>query len=181
MTPWLYRAGIRGARALGWPGLAGLVLLAGAGTQQWRLRAAAPDADAAPSIAIAQEAPPNAAPAADTLALLDAHATPQLQRDLATRAAGAGLAWSSAEYRLLPATDRLPPAYEVRCSLKGGYPAIRRFVAGTLDAAPSAALREFALARPGVDGAEVEAHVSFAFFLAPRPADPASTPAGGRP
>ena len=65
--------------------------------------------------------------------------------------------------------------------MKGSYPAIRRFVVGTLSGPPPAALREFALTRASADSADAEAHFTFAFFLRPdgrpvaaRPADAAS-------
>ncbi len=164
MMPWRWWAAA--LRALGWPGLFGLVLSASAAVAIVRTHAAVRALAALP---VVSAMPPHSAalPPAPGLALVEEAGLPDLQRALAARAATDGLGWPAADYRLLPASDSLPPVYEVHCTLKGSYPAIRRFVAETLTGAPSAALREFALTRASSDNADVEAHLTFAFFVRP--------------
>ena len=146
--------------------MAGLVMFAGAGIDICLNVKPAEPADALP-VARAIASHGTASSSAVAPIVLKESDLPALQRALAARAADAGLGWPSANYRLLPANEALPPAYEVHCALKGGYPSIRRFIVGTLKGSPPASLREFALTRATPDNAEVEAHLTFAFFLAP--------------
>ncbi len=168
---WLNRIGAASRRACGWPGLVGLALLAGAAADVAHIAAVPEPADDGPVTRAVVPRRPASAPMLASV-VLDEASLPGLQRALAARATAAGMAWTAADYRLLPATETLPPAYEVHSTLKGRYPAIRRFVADGLTASPPAALREFTLTRPGVDSGDVEAHVTLAFFL-----DPAASPA----
>ena len=165
----LRRTGAVARRACGWPGLVGLTLLAGAGIDIGRTMAAAARLDALPVATAVAPHRSTSAPAATLL--LEESDLPGLQRELAARAAASGMPWPAAEYRMLPMNETLPAAYEVRCTLKGPYPAIRRFIVETLAGTPPAALREFSLARATADNADVEAHLRFVFFL-----DPAAKP-----
>ena len=163
---WAYRIWAAWLRACGWVGIAGAILLAAGVADIVRAtRFVAPQA-ALPVAAALPRRGPVSADAAPPMTI-DESAFPEIQRELAARAASNGLGWPVASYRVLPATDSLPPVYEVHCTLKGPYPAIRRFVVATLSGSPPAALREFALGRAGSDSAEAEAHLTFAFFLRP--------------
>jgi len=181
---WPYRIWAAWLRATGWVGIAGIMLLAaGAADVVRTTRFVAPPA-ALPAAAALPRRSPAPGDAAPRLTI-DESAFPEIQRALAARAAANGLGWPVASYRVLPATDNLPPAYEVHCTLKGAYPSIRRFVVATLSGPPPAALREFALARASADSADAEAHLTFAFFLQPdaRPiaSPPADAASGARP
>jgi hypothetical protein len=181
---WPYRIWAAWLRATGWAGIAGTMLLAAGVADIVRTTrfvappAALPAAAALPrrSRVLGDAAPP---------LTIDETAFPEIQRALAARAAANGLSWPVASYRVLPATDSLPPAYEVHCTLKGAYPAIRRFAVATMSGPPPAALREFTLARASADSADAEAHLTFAFFLRPDARAVASPPAnaasGARP
>jgi hypothetical protein len=163
---WCYRMAAASLRACGWPGLVGLALLVGAGIDIGRAVISSEPVDTLPEVGAVSSHRAASAPAPAMAVLAEADLT-NLQRALAARAAAAGLGWPTADYRLLPASEALPPAYEVHCALKGNYPAIRRFLVDTLTGSPPAALREFALTRATADNAEVEAHLTFAFFLDP--------------
>ena len=163
---WPYRIWSAWLRATGWVGIAGVTLLvAGVADIVRTTRFVAPPADLPVAAALPRRVPVpgDAAPPLT----IDEAAFPEIQRTLAARAAANGLGWPVASYRVLLATDSLPPVYEVHCTLKGPYPAIRRFVVATLTGPPPAALREFALARASADSADAEAHLTFAFFLSP--------------
>jgi hypothetical protein len=163
---WPYRIWAACLRACGWVGIAGAILLAAGVADIVRTtRFIAPPAALPVAAALPRRSPvpTNVAPPMT----IDKSAFPEIQRELAAHAASNGLGWPAARYRVLPATDSLPPVYEVHCTLKGPYTAIRRFVVATLSGPPPAALREFALGRAGSDSAEAEAHLTFAFFVRP--------------
>lgn len=183
-TMWPYRIWAAWRRATGWVGIVGVLLLA-AGVadivRTTRFVASPAALPAAAALPRRGSVPGDAAPPL----IIDESAFPEILRALAARATANGLGWPMASYRVLPATENLPPAYEVHCTLKGSYPAIRRFVVVTLSGPPPAALREFTLGRAGADSADVEAHLTFAFFLRPdaRPiaSPPADAASGARP
>ncbi len=166
VATWPWRWWAASLRACGWPGLCGLALLAGAAIDIVRTHAAVGLLPALPVVS-AMPSHRSASMPAPALALVEETELPALQRSLAARAAAAGLGWPTADYRLLPASDSMPPVYEVHCTLKGSYPAIRHFIVDTLAGPPSAALREFALTRASSDSVDAEAHLTFAFFLRP--------------
>ena len=173
---WPYRIWAAWLRATGWVGIAGATLLvAGVADIVRTTRFVAPPAalPAATGLPRRGSVPDSATPPLT----IDETAFPEIQRELAARAAANGLGWPVASYRVLPATDSLPPVYEVHCTLKGAYPAIRRFVVATLSGPPPAALREFALARASADSEDAEAHLTFAFFLRPDALPIGSAPA----
>lgn len=181
---WPYRIWAAWLRSTGWVGIVGAMLLvAGVVDIVRTARYVVPPAALPAATALPRRGP---APGDATPPLtIDETALPGIQRALAARAAANGLGWPVASYRVLPATDGLPPVYEVHCTLKGSYPAIRRFVVATLSGPPPAALREFALARASVDSADAEAHLTFAFFLRPDAlplgSPPADAASGVRP
>jgi len=174
-TMWPYRIWAAWRRATGWVGIVGVLLLvAGLADMVRTTRFVAPPAALPAAAALPRRSP---APGDATPRLtVDESAFPEIQRTLAARATANGLGWPVASYRVLPATDNLPATYEVHCTLKGSYPAIRRFVVATLSGPPPAALREFTLARTSAESADAEAHLTFAFFLRPDARPIASPP-----
>lgn len=110
-----------------------------------------------------------ALPAATTVPLL----LTRLQRV----AVAQGLGWPRADYRLNAATDDTPANVDVRFTLKGPYPNIRRFVATVLQDTPTLTLREFSLSRPNSSVPDVEAKVSLVIYLADQPS--VHQPTGG--
>lgn len=76
-----------------------------------------------------------------------------------------GLAWTAADYKLLPASEATPASLEVRCTLKGPYPHLRAALARWLKQVPGLAIRDLALSRPGSEVMEVEAKLVLVVFL----------------
>lgn len=77
-----------------------------------------------------------------------------------------GLGWPRADYRINAATADASATFEVHCTLKGAYPAIRGFVTALLQDTPALTLREFSLSRLSTDVPEVEAKLSILIHLA---------------
>jgi hypothetical protein len=109
--------------------------------------------------------------------LPDAGDAPQLLSRIERAATASGLGWPRADYRFNTATDDLPASVEVRCTLKGPYPAVRRFVTALLQDTPTLTLKEFALSRAAADVADVEAKFAIVVYVA---GDGTST-SGARP
>jgi hypothetical protein len=166
---------------VGWPGLAGFALLLAAATWaglSWRHHRV--------FVETALQVPTRAAPhvVADTprdpsLALRDAlprvDDVPKLLSEIQQAAIVQGLGWPQAEYRLHPATDDELASLEVRCTLKGPYPELRRFIATLLWRQPALTLREFSLSRAGSEAPQVEAKLSLGIYLAA----PGTAPSAG--
>lgn len=76
-----------------------------------------------------------------------------------------GLAWTAADYKLIPAGESTPVMLEVRCTLKGAYPRLRAALAQWLRQVPGLAIRDLALTRPSSEVAEVEAKLQLVVFL----------------
>lgn len=151
--------------ALGWPGVAGLVLFAVAALGQALLFALPPaTTNPARPAAGASGAP------ASRLERFHRHfreAGPA-QEQLATLhriAASNGLALRQGEYRLLPAGEARLRPYQVTLPLTGSYPAVRRFLAAVLEELPAAALEQVTFERKRIGEAAVEAQVRLTFYL----------------
>lgn len=115
-------------------------------------------------------APASTAPAAAVRTaprvLPDAGDAPHLLSRIERAAMASGLGWPRADYRVNTATDDAPASVEVRCTLKGPYPAVRRFVTALLQDTPSLTLKEFALSRADADATEVEAKLALVIYVA---------------
>lgn len=164
---------------LGWAGLAGLGCMAialfwGLWIHNAKQLLAQPTlpvksiADA-PALATASLTPPALPHAADSV---------QILRMLEGQAKANGLTWPQAEYRITPISDEGLATLEIRTTLRGSYPQLRKLIATLLEKQPALALRELTLSRPNGDTVEVEAKVRWAMFLADGWA-PASQ--GGKP
>lgn len=176
-------------RTIGWPGVLGACLLAGAVLDQalgaWTAAAATEEADGLARPASGQGASlprpstvhmassPSSGPAAGSpdrggeprlIGLAEASAQ---QHVLGQLASTRGVAWPAGDYRVVAETDSRPAAYEIRAVLKGQYPALRDFLGDALSRSPAPAMRSLEILRPSTDGADVEAHVVLAYFLVP--------------
>jgi hypothetical protein len=163
-------------RALGWPGLLGLVLVLVALILV--------------GLAPAEAGPPAVIPAAPALVhrvlpLRPASAklplpsqVPSLLTLIEQAAVSQGLGWPQADYREVGPSGDTPARLEVHCTLKGAYPDVRRFVATVLRDVPAATLGAFSLSRSSSETPTVEAHLTFAVFLqgAASMASPGSAP-----
>jgi Tfp pilus assembly protein PilO len=90
---------------------------------------------------------------------------PALLTRVERAAVSAGLGWARADYRVNGATDDTPASLEVRCTLKGAYPNMRRFVTTLLQETPALTLKEFSLMRPNAETADVEAKLTVLVYL----------------
>lgn len=121
----------------------------------------AADVPAPPAATAPEPAPPRPvqlAPAADV---------PRLLARLERTAGASALAWTQADYRIADATDNLPASLEVRVTLKGPYPAVRRFVTAALLDNPSLTFKEFAISRASSAATNVDARLGIVVWLAP--------------
>jgi Pilus assembly protein, PilO len=80
-------------------------------------------------------------------------------------ATASGLGWPRADYRTNAATEDMPASVKVRCTLKGSYPSVRRFVTALLQDTPTLTLKEFSLSRADADAAEVDAKLAIVVYL----------------
>lgn len=170
---WLARA----RQSVGAAGLLGSMLVVAAlvlASMGWRghqrhlreLAGAQSSAPPATTVAPVPTLPPRVLP--------DAADVPRLLSRIERAAIEAGLGWPRADYRFNAASDDLPASVEVRCTLKGPYPAVRGFVAALLQDMPTLTLREFSISRSSADVAEVEAKLAAIVYVAgsqvtPRP------------
>lgn len=90
----------------------------------------------------------------------------QILRMLEGEAKVNALTWPQAEYRTTPINDEGLATLEIRTTLKGTYPQLRKLIATLLEKQPALALRELTMSRPNGDALEVEAKVSWVMFLA---------------
>lgn len=110
------------------------------------------------------------APTLPPRVLPDAADVPRLLSRIERAATEAGLGWPRADYRFNSASDDVPASVEVRCTLKGPYPALRGLVAALLQDMPTLTLREFTISRNSADVAEVEAKLAVIIYVAGSPA-----------
>jgi hypothetical protein len=180
----------RGQRAFRWPGWLGLgLMLASAAvlSTAWQLRhreglanpaqASAAVAGATATAAASTAAGRRVEPDMPQVKLPARTAIPTLLSRVQRAAAAQGLDWPRAEYKTVAATAEAPGSIEIRCTLKGAYPAIRRFLAALLQDVPSLTFKELALNRTSADAAEVEARLAIVIYLA----EPQAPGAGGTP
>lgn len=90
---------------------------------------------------------------------------PAVLSQIASIARANALGWPNAAYRIGPATADRPAYLEVRCTLKGSYPNLRRMIAQVLSKMPAATLKEFSVSRASSEVADVEARLAFTVFL----------------
>ena len=162
---------VRMARATqiwGRTGWLGLVLCAVAVfwfTQAWRAHQAdisAASVEPVPDAPAARVAPASH-PVRLTLAPQDEQAL--LLTQVQQVAVSQGLAWTAADYKLVPATESAPMALEVRCTLKGTYPRLRATLAQWLQGVPGLAIRDLVMSRPSSEVADVEAKLQIVIFM----------------
>lgn len=179
----------RGQRAFRWPGWLGLGLMIASAAvlapvwfRHHESLANAAEASAAAADAMATAAASIAAghrvePDMPLVKLPSRAAIPTLLSRVQRAAAAQGLDWPRAEYKTVAATAEALGSIEIRCTLKGAYPAIRRFLAALLQDVPSLTFKELALNRTSADAAEVEARLAIVIYLA----EPQAPGAGGTP
>lgn len=149
---------------LGAPGLAGLLLCLGAlgvAFDAWRrppLPIAAAEAVAAPAASAPAPAHRPRLPAADEL--------PRLLARIEKTAVAEGLGWPQADYRMSEPGSAPLASVEVRCTLKGPYPAVRRFIAALLLENPNLSFKEVSISRVSTDATQVDARLGIVFWLA---------------
>jgi hypothetical protein len=173
----------RGQRAFRWPGWLGLGLmvasvavLTSAWVRHQQSLANPARASAAPAAA-STAAGQRTEPGMPLVKLPTRTAIPILVSRVQRAAAAQGLDWPRAEYKTVAATAEAPGSIEIRCTVKGAYPAIRRFLAALLQDVPSLTFKELALNRTSADAADVEARLAIVIYLA----EPQAPGAGGPP
>lgn len=149
-------------------GWLGLVLCAVAVfwfTQTWRAHQADLAASVAQPVALTPVAPvtPPAPPVRLALARHDEQGL--LLTQVQQVAVSQGLAWTVANYKLVPATESAPMALEVRCTLKGTYPRLRATLAQWLHGVPGLAIRDLVMSRPSSEVSDVEAKLQIVIFM----------------
>ena len=152
-------------QTLGWAGWVGagllLVALVWLGVAWQAHRTPLPEVNE-PALAGA-EVPKSVAPAA--LDLPHRSEVPLLLTQIQQTVVSQGLAWTAADYKLLPATETTPTTLEVRCTLKGSYPKLRAAMAQLLNTVPGLTARDLSMSRASIDSAEVDAKLSLVVFL----------------
>lgn len=156
---------------LGVPGLFGMLLLALAGVtlaQAWRgtQRAYAAVPAASPVLRAAALPHDGGVNASASVQLPTADAVPLLLTRIQRTAAGQGLGWPRADYRVSVANGESPASLQVKCALEGPYPSIRRFITELLHDTPSLTLSEFSVSRPSAEAANVQAKLTVIVYLA---------------
>ena len=121
-------------------------------------RAGAPDGNAEP-------AGPALQLAAFYEQLADVHQAPEVVRQLHAHAEKAGLALERGEYRPLTDASAKLVRYQIVLPVKGGYPQVRRFLAGAMQDIPGLALDGISFQRDNDASAQLEAQLRFTIFL----------------
>ncbi len=161
----------RSRDVVGAAGLAGLAMIAAAtifltfAWRQHRLDLESPVRAAAMPPADAPDAP-NADSPPRRLVLPPASDVPLLLSRIERAAISQGLGWPKAEYAVNAATNEAPGSLEVRCTLKGPYTNVRRFVTALLQDEPTLTLREFSVVRANIDTPDVEAKLAIVVYVA---------------
>ncbi|WP_413439160.1 hypothetical protein ACFDAU_06380 [Sulfuriferula sp. GW1] len=93
-----------------------------------------------------------------------AEATPWLDK-LFAAAAAQDLVLTQGEYRMTPDRTGKLTRYQITLPVKGSYAQIRRFVAQTLTQVPVAALDDISFKRETIGAAQLEAHIKLTLFL----------------
>ena len=161
--------------ALGWPGVIGMALLAvaaiwlGSGWEGRRELERSDVQGAATPVRLPIEERPGEPPAR---LKLPRHGDIQsLLARIAQAARSQDLGWPAADYRVNPATAERLATLDVRCTLKGPYPKLRRFLAQVLSKVPGATIRELQMSRPSSETLDVEAKLVLQVFLDEETAD----------
>jgi hypothetical protein len=167
-------AGFELRRVLGWPGLAGALVLAAAAMAASAVSALDVDTQSAREHARVARVAKASQPARESQADDEAHLLATLPElfpsfaksgdDVATilaQAQAANLTLGSAQYQI--GGDRAGPltTYQVLLPVKDRYVSIRRFVALVLNSVPNAALQEIHVERPAVGGDVLDARIRF--------------------
>lgn len=151
---------------VGTPGMIGLLLglmSAAIGLDAWRGQGQAveflPPTATPPAVTRAPPVPaPPRVPGADEV--------PRLLARIERTAVAEGLGWPQADYRIGEAAGTPLASLEVRCILKGPYPAVRRFVAALLLDNPSLSFKEFSISRSSTDASDVDARLGIVIWIA---------------
>lgn len=163
---------------LGWPGAAGLALLAAA----WLLHGLEVEPMQAASLAmeqraehLAKRARPARASESTQLAALSAtlpgaERMPEAIAHLFSAATHAGLTLQQGAYRAVgEKSGSLQPnslvRYQISLPVNGDYPAVRAFVAEALEREPSLALDAIRLTRERMGAGEIDAELRFTLYL----------------
>jgi Tfp pilus assembly protein PilO len=163
---------------LGWPGVAGilLILLAGAMTlslvqPQTAQLAELKQANQSLKTRIARAAREGipASGSQDDLTrfygFFNGSAPTQWLDKLYTAAAAQDLVLTQGEYRMMADRTGKLARYQISLPVKGSYVQIRRFVAQVLNDVPVAALEEISFKRENIGAAQLEAHIKLTLFL----------------
>jgi hypothetical protein len=113
-------------------------------------------------------------PAADTAATFENQLptfreVPKIVAALGTAAEKYDLNLDHIEYANSRPSATSPGIYSIQFTARSEYPALRRFVAGTLNDQPALALRELALKRDDVQQTAIDAKVKLAIFYRDAP------------
>ncbi|MEY2689783.1 MAG: hypothetical protein RL375_3982 [Pseudomonadota bacterium] len=76
-----------------------------------------------------------------------------------------GIELSSADYQLSTPSDRKLARYRMNVNLRASYPQLRRFVSHVLHELPTLALDQIDVQRNEIGDTELEARLSFSFYL----------------
>lgn len=163
---------------LGWPGAAGLALLAAAwlahGLEVAPMRAAGMEMAQRAEHLAKQARPPRETeatlPAALSATLPGAERMPEAIAHLFSAAKHAGLTLQQGAYRAVGEKSGGPQPnglvrYQISLPVAGEYPAVRAFVAEALEREPSLALDGMRLARERMDTDEIDAELRFTLYL----------------
>jgi Tfp pilus assembly protein PilO len=173
----------RQVSAMGWPGVAGAVLIAlslafaASAIVPLETRIGELKADVASLRAKLQSAPATAAEVAaagDPLTNFYAFfpplgSTPEWLQRIFSLAEAQGLRLEAGEYRLKRERDFKLARYELTLPVRGGYPQIREFVSQVLTEVPASSLDELSLRREDSASATVEARIRLTLHLAGEP------------
>lgn len=157
---------------LGWPGMLGLVMAAGAlGSGLWlHLQDVPQKGLVAPSVQVERAVrTPQEAERANAVTPPELPLAAQ-QVDILKRVKAlvlsSGLSWPKADYKLVRLSDENLAHLEVHTTLKGAYPKLRQLITSLLDKEPALGVQELSLQRPNADTQEVEAKIRFVVYLA---------------
>ena len=98
-------------------------------------------------------------------ALAERRSVNTLVEDIFARARGEGVTLAQGEYKLSQDGPGGYWRYEMTLPLRAAYPALRRFIAATLQAMPAVALTEVAFKRDSIGAPATEAKLRFVLFL----------------
>jgi hypothetical protein len=168
--------GIRMREALGWPGLAGLTLLALLGATYWvdvhplesRMQALRSAAVASASSSKQQKTqrPDPQTELAQFRAYFGGTGLEERLKAIHDVAKATGLNVKRVEYRMLEERRSGLRQYQIVMPVAASYPRVREFVALALAKVPALALDHIAFQRKKIGDAAVEAELRFTLFLA---------------